>query len=522
MTDFQDVVVVGAGPAGLALAVALRLYGVGVTVVEKECRPGREPRVGVLRQRALEVMRDLGCAEGLLADGLLLSRAEVYVRGRHIGRRPTDVPGTAFPRPLSVEQGAVRPLLERRLRALGGDVRRGTEALAVRLRGDGAEVDVRGPDGRARTLGCRWVVGCDGARGLVGTTLGIPCEGEPRPGLQALQINAEVDWKYGDDRDTVRVFLERRLCAVATPRPGGGYRLLCFLRDPDPRITAAPCSDDMRDLLARGTHDPGLHLMPTEPPWAGRARFHDRAAASLRVGRALLVGDSAHAWAPVGGHGLDAGLRGAHNLGWKLAAVHHGWAAPALLDTYATEQRRTALQLTRWLSRTLPELPAAPPVLAALGIVGPAVRADGRMDRRGRAVLSHFAADHRTSALSADGGGPGPLRAGDRLPDLPVVQGGRRRGLHDLLSYARWTLLVVPGHQGSDVGDAMGMRRVLADYAVPAEVFHVRPVPDERGRPGGMLLVRPDGHVGLRARPGDGRALAAYLGRWFVRQARPV
>ncbi len=68
----------------------------------------------------------------------------------------------------------------------------------------------------------------------------------------------------------------------------------------------------------------------------------------------------------------------------------------------------------------------------------------------------------------------------------------------------------------------MGMRRVPADYAVPAEVFHVRPVSDERRRPGGTLLVRPDGHVGLRAWPGDGWALAAYLGRWFVRRAQPV
>ncbi|MGW1077412.1 FAD-dependent monooxygenase [Streptomyces sp. NPDC002537] len=515
MNDFQDAVIVGGGPTGLALAIALRQYGVGVTVVEKEPRTKREPRASVIWQRALEVLHDLGCADRFLAKGLLLSQGEMYVRGRRIGRHGIVAPGTAFPRPLSIEQDSMEPLLEERLRELGTGIHWDTEALAVRTRGDGAEVDVRGPDGKERTLDCRWVVGCEGSHSLVRRTLGVAFEGERRPDLQSVQMNAEVDWKYGDALDTTRIFVEHGLCLIASPRPGGGYRLFCFLRDPDPRVTAPPAPDEMRALVARCAHDPDLHLVPTDPPWATRARFHDRVAATLRVGPALLVGDSAHLWAPVGGHGLNTGLRGAHNLGWKLAAVHHGWADAALLDTYSTEQRRTAQQVLRDMRHNILELPASLPTLAVLRTLGPVVLASDRMNRRGRDILSDFVRDHRTSALSLDSGGRGPLRAGDRLPDHPVVQGGRRRRLHELLSYGRWTLLVTP-----EGGDAMGLRRVADRYSAPVEVFHVRSVPDgrSRGLPSGtLLLVRPDGHIGLRARSDDVRTLDAYLGRWFTR-----
>ncbi|MCC3766839.1 FAD-dependent monooxygenase, partial [Streptomyces sp. UNOC14_S4] len=487
MSDVQDAVIIGAGPTGLALAIALRQYGLGVTVVEKEPSTKREPRASVIWQRALEVLRDLGCADAFLAKGLESSRAEVYVRGRRIGGHEAVAPGTPFPRPLSIEQDTAEPLLVQRLRELGTDVVWDTEAVAVRVRGDGAEVDVRGPDGAARTLACRWLVGCEGSHSVVRKALGIPFEGERRENLQAVQLNAEVDWKYGDERDTTRIFVEHRMCLIADSRPGGGYRFFCFLPDPDPGIAAPPSPDEMRDIVARCAHDPALQLMPTEPPWANRARFHDRLAASLRVGRALLVGDSAHLWAPVGGHGLNTGLRGAHNLGWKLAAVHHGWAGEALLDTYSTEQRRTAQQVMRDMRRNILELPAGAPTLAMMRIVGPAVLASDRMNRRGQAILSDFIRDHRASALSTDSGrhrhrhrrGGGALRAGDRVPDLPVLQGGRQRRLHDLLSYGRWTLLVVP-----DGGDAMGLRRIVDRFAVPAEVFHVRSVPDGGGLPG--------------------------------------
>ncbi|MFI9237713.1 FAD-dependent oxidoreductase [Streptomyces sp. NPDC053079] len=525
MSDFcRDVVVVGAGPTGLALAIALRQYGLDVVVLEKEPSTKREVRASVIWQRALEVLRDLGCADRFLDQGLSLRQAEVYVRGRRVGGHETQVTGTAFPQPLAIEQIAIERLLVERLGELEAEVRWDAEAVALRLGVDGAEVDVRGPGDRLQTIGCRWVVGCEGAHSLVRKTMDVPFEGERRVDLQAVQINAKPDWKFPTAPDTTYFFLEHRVCLIASPRPGGGYRFFSFLDDPDPQRVAPPDVDEMRDLVARATHDPATALMPTVPPWYNRARFHDRVAGSLRKGPAMLAGDSAHMWAPIGGRGLNTGLRGAHNLGWKLAAVHHGWATDSLLDTYSHEQRGIAQEVIRQMRRNAMELPPSVLTLAAMRFLGPAVLSSDRLHRRGRAVLSELPRHHRASELSTDGagrGGRGALCAGDRLPDVTVTHGGRERRLHDLLSYDRWTLLEIPDRRPAPDA-AEELRRAVGRFPVPAEVFRVQP-PQGGGkaplRRGSLLLVRPDGHIGLRARAGDHQELDAYLDRWFVRKS---
>ncbi|MFQ6193247.1 FAD-dependent oxidoreductase [Streptomyces sp. NPDC000405] len=522
----RDVVIIGAGPTGLALAVALRQYGLGVTVLEKEPGTKRQVRASVLWQRALEILRDLGCAERFLDQGLTLRQAVFHVRGREIGRHAMTVPGTAFPQPLSIEQIAIEALLAERLRELGTEVRWNSEAVAVRPGERAAQVDVRGPDGTLETLDCRWVVGCEGAHSVVRGTLGLLFEGERRTGLQAVQINARPRWPYPYAPDTTYFFIERRASLIVSPRPGGGYRFFCFRDDPDPGHVAPPDVEEMRELVARVAHDPDVRLVPTEPEWFNRARFHDRVAATFRVGPALLAGDSAHLWAPVGGRGLNTGLRGIHNLAWKLAAVHQGHARDALLDTYTAEQRAIAREVMRQMRRNVLELPPSVPTLTAMRLLGPALLRSETFNRQGRNLLSELFRHYRAGPLAADRGGRGALRAGDRLPDLPVTESGRQRRLHDLLSYERWTLLVGAASGAATTGTVPGLidtaevRRVLDRYAVRAEVFGIRAGKGvaEGPAPGTLLLVRPDGHIGLRARAGDVRALDAYLGSWFVRR----
>ncbi|MBP2406076.1 FAD-dependent oxidoreductase [Streptomyces syringium] len=514
MSEIRDVVVVGAGPTGLALAIALRQYGIDVVVVEKEARGKREARAGVVWQRALEVLRDLGCVEAFLAEGLALRRVEVLAEGREVGGIDLGAGETAYPRPLSIEQDAVERLLGERLREVGGEIRWSTEAVGVRTSDDGAVVELRGADGLATSVRCHWVVGCEGAHSMVRKALGIPFEGARRPDLQCVQINAEADWKHPYAPDRSYFFLVRGASLGVSPRPGGGYRFFCFSTDPDPTIERAPTVEEMRALVADAAHDPGTTLVPTDPPWANRARFQDRFAGSLRVGRALLAGDSAHLWAPIGGHGLNTGLRGAHNLGWKLAAVHRGWAVDALLDTYATEQRLTARKVMRAMRHDVLELPPTRLTLLGMRLAGPHLMRREWFAGRIRTVLSDLTMHHRESRLSESN--PSRYRsllAGDRLPDLPVLLDGRRRRLHELLSYERWTLLAAPGARVDDDR----LRRLTDGYAMPVE--HVRPYPARSARrrlagAGSLILVRPDRHIGISTDTVE--ELEAYLRRWFT------
>ncbi|MFI1971215.1 FAD-dependent oxidoreductase [Streptomyces cinnamoneus] len=508
-----DVVVVGAGPTGLAVAVGLRQHGVDVAVVEKAALGKREARAGIIWQRALEVLADLGCAREMTAEGIKLRRVEVFAEGRRAWRMGMECAGTAFPNPLSIEQDAVERLLGERLVALGGRVEWSTEAVAVRTGGDGAEVDVRTGDGGLTTLRCAWVIGCEGAHSVVRKGLGIPFEGGRRPDLQCVQLNAVPDWKVPYRPGHTYFFLERGLSMGVSPRPGGGYRFFAFLTDPDPTVEGPPGVEEMRDLVARSAHEPGVRLAPTDPPWANRARFQDRVAATLREGRALLAGDSAHLWAPIGGHGLNTGLRGAHNLAWKVAAAVRGWAADpfALLDTYSTEQRLTAEKVMREMRHNLLELPPTALALRGMRLVGGPVMSTPWASGRIRSMLSDLTMHHRESALSQGGGG-------DRLPDPFVRVRGRHCRLHDLLSYQRWTLLAAPGAKGPGMTDDH-LRALVAGYRAPVDILRPRTDPDTVPRlPGkALVLVRPDRHIGLRTDRVE--ELEAYLRRWFARDA---
>ncbi|MCC9305933.1 FAD-dependent monooxygenase [Kitasatospora sp. RB6PN24] len=501
-----DVVVVGAGPTGLALAIGLRQYGLQVAVLEKEGSGKRQARAGVVWQRALEVLDDLGCAERFLADGVQLRTSEIVVSGRSLGEVAMAAPGTRFPYPLCIEQDAIERLLGERLLEVGGQVEWSTEAVAVRLGDDAAEVDVRGPDGHRRTLRCAWVVGCEGAHSLVRRALGLPFEGGPRENLQVVQFNAIADWSYPARPGHTYMFLSRGISAGAAPRPGGGYRFYGFTGDPDRRELTPPSLEEMSAFVARAAHDPSVRLSATDPLWTNRARFQDRFARTLRGGRGLLAGDSAHVWAPVAAHGLNTALRGAHNLAWKLASVQLGWARPELLDTYASEQRLTALRVMRKTARDRMELPGTAPTLLAMRLLGPRLMRSRRATDRIRSRLSDLDMHHRESALSVG------RRAGDRMPDLPVRTEGHWRPLHELLDYRRWTLLRVPDSALGDPSPAV----LPARHPVPIEVHTVEPAPGEERLlpPGALVLVRPDGHTALTARRPE--EVAAYLGRWFT------
>ncbi|MEU5419601.1 FAD-dependent monooxygenase [Streptomyces sp. NPDC020667] len=508
--NVRDAVVIGGGPTGLTLAIALRRYGIDTVVVDKSPGTKRESRASVIWQRALEAMRDLGCADALMGEGLPLSRAEFHVRGRPAGSHEMHMPDTAYPGPLSIEQDAVERLLHDRLRQLGPDVQWSTEAVAVRLGEDSAEVDLRGPDGHTRTVGCRWVIGCEGSRSIVRKSLGVPFEGERRPDLQCLQLNAKPDWSLPYDPAVTHIFINHGVTLIADAVPGGATRFFAFCPDPDPTLQRPPTQKEMESTVARATGEAGVRLVPTDPHWANRSRFQDRLAVTLRRGQALLAGDSAHLWAPIGGRGLNTSLLGAHNLGWKLAAVHHGWAPDALLDTYSTEQRHTAREVMRHMRRNVLELPPNRPTLAAIGLLLPHVLRSERMGHQGSLLLSDFARNHRASALSTGRGGRGGPRPGDRLPDLAVTSETGPARLHDLLSYQRWSLLLT-----GDGGDSAELRKLTEKYVMPIALFRIRTEPPSDGT---LLLVRPDGHIGLRARTSDDRALRSYLDRWFVRR----
>ncbi|MFD3659170.1 FAD-dependent monooxygenase [Streptomyces sp. NPDC058659] len=538
---------VGAGPVGLTLAIGLRRLGLRVRIVDKAPATKREARALVLWARAREALDALGVGETLRRHGVELAAVTVHARDRALGELTTGWARSAHARPLNIEQHDIERLLSEELARLGTRVEWNTELTDVKVHDDRAEFTLRHGDGTVESAVAPWIVGCEGTASVVRDRLGIPFEGRRRTGLQVVQGNAHPTWQLGEEPGRGYIFLAPHRSLLVFPLPGGGFRFFCFRDDPDPTLTAAPTIGELRDLVAETALMPDLRMEPTEHLWLNRARFSDRVAARLRSGRGLLAGDAAHAWAPVGGHGMNVGILGAHNLAWKLAAVHHGQAGEELLDTYSDEQRLLAVRYIREMRFNFMELPLPPLGYRAFTATVPATLARRGVQRRLDLRLSDLGRNHRDSPLSRHRPGRGHRagpRAGDRMPDVALTtgsaggdaraadraidQGAAAVRLHTLLGYERWTLVLHAAR--ADAGALDALREACDGFPAPVRVLPVTPwdAAEARrlGHPADLRLVRPDGYVGLVAPLARTALLRSYLaaltaeGRIPVRQSQ--
>jgi 3-(3-hydroxy-phenyl)propionate hydroxylase len=371
----DPVVVVGLGPVGATVALLLAGQGVRVVAVERDEAVYPHPRAVALDDEALRVLHAAGALDGL---GL---RGGDTVRLRGADGRPlvelppppttTGHPALAFFRQPELEgllraRLAVEPLVE---------VRLGVEVVDVREDGAGATVVVRRADGSGgeEALRAAYVLACDGGRSAIRRRLGIRLVGRtsgqrwlvvdtaaPDP-ARGLRGQDGLDPSRGPTTDgtalpgtspshatTPAAFApddfefacDPRRPWVHGPLPGGEHRWE-FLLGPGEDAAAVERSGVVAELLGARLGGPA--------PAVRRAAvyvFHARVAARWRVGRVLLLGDAAHLAPPFAGQGLGAGLRDAHNLAWKVAAVVRGEATDALLDSYAAERRPHVVRMT--------------------------------------------------------------------------------------------------------------------------------------------------------------------------------
>jgi 2-polyprenyl-6-methoxyphenol hydroxylase-like FAD-dependent oxidoreductase len=536
-----DVLVVGAGPVGLTLAIALRRLSLSVRVVDKAPGTNREPKADVLFPRAGEALGAIGAGEAIRKHSYEMQGANFYGSGRHLGSFRVGRLQTQYARAMTIEQHEIEALLADELTQRAVEVEWNTTLQDLRATDDYVAVSLTLQDGRTDVVTAAWVVGCDGLRSTVRDRLGIAFEGERRRNMQVVQGNVEPTWHLENKPGHGYFFLAPYRSVIAFPTPAAGYRIFCVRDDPHPDRTQPPTLAELRDLVAEAADIPDLQLTLTDPIWLSRARFADRVAATLRRGRVLLAGDAAHAWAPIGGHGMNVGMIGAHNLAWKLAAVHRGQAVDAVLDTYSIEQRELALGVIRDMRMNIMEM-LLPPLIHRVrsAFLRMALPRQG-FQRRSEFMMSDFGRNHRRSPLSWQrtrrlrrG-----VRAGDRLPDIAVIPtvvpspgpagerpsaraDGRTVNLHNLLSYHRWTLLIAAAR--ADTGTVDALRAACTAGAVDVEVVPIA-IPDaddarQLGRSGEMTLVRPDAHVALIAPVDRPNLIRQYLATFAPARGR--
>ena len=325
------VLIAGAGPTGLVLALWLTKLGVAVRIIDKTAEAGTTSRAVAVQARTLELYRQVGLADAVVEAGVKVPGVNLWTRGARAARVSLRNIGeglSPFPYALTYPQDAHERLLIERLDALGVKVERRTELVRFEQRPESVRAVLKRPDGSEEVCEAAYLAGCDGARSTVRETLRTGFPGGTYSGLfYVADVNAAGPAADGE----IHVDFEEADFLAAFPLKGAGRLRLVGPIQPDPN--REPTFDDVGGRAIQN-----LKLTVAKVNWFSTYHVHHRVAAKFREGRAFLLGDAAHVHSPVGGQGMNTGIGDAVNLAWKLAAVLNGGARDGLLDSYERER----------------------------------------------------------------------------------------------------------------------------------------------------------------------------------------
>jgi 2-polyprenyl-6-methoxyphenol hydroxylase-like FAD-dependent oxidoreductase len=331
-----DVLIVGAGPAGLALATTLQRAGVSALIVDKLESGQNTSRAAVIHAHTLEVLETIGVSGKLDQSGIKVTRFTLRDRDSTLVRLDFEELPSKYAHLLMLPQDVTERILRQALDAASRQVRWGCRVESLVEVADGVEATVQSPEGR-EVLRARYVVGADGMHSLVRKTAGIGFTGSS---YEDSFVLADVDMHWEHARDEVMLFFSPAGMLVVAPLPGGRFRLVATLENAPER----PGLADLQALLdARGPKRGGARVSCVH--WSSRFRLHHRVADRYRHGRMFLAGDAAHVHSPAGGQGMNTGLVDACVLGKLLADVLQGRRGEAQLDDYERLRRPAAQQV---------------------------------------------------------------------------------------------------------------------------------------------------------------------------------
>jgi 2-polyprenyl-6-methoxyphenol hydroxylase-like FAD-dependent oxidoreductase len=328
-----DVLIVGAGPTGLALAISLQRAGVDHLLIDKLLDGQNTSRAAVIHAHTLEMLDELGVSTLLADEGLKLATFSIRDRDRTLVRLRFDRLATPHPYLLMLPQDVTERVLTDRLVALGGAIHRGVTATEVRQDATGVHVSLTSDVG-THSIAARYVVGGDGMHSMVRAAAGAEFEGAA---YEESFVLADVSMEWSHGRDEVMLFFSPAGLVVVAPLPNGTFRIVATLE----RAPEHPDVADIQTLIDVRGPTTGVAKV-TAVAWSSRFRVHHRLAKSYRNDRLLLMGDAAHVHSPAGGQGMNTGLVDACVLGRLLITALAGNGAERVLDQYQSLRRPAA------------------------------------------------------------------------------------------------------------------------------------------------------------------------------------
>jgi 2-polyprenyl-6-methoxyphenol hydroxylase-like FAD-dependent oxidoreductase len=503
------VLIVGAGPTGLNLALSLARRGVPFRIISEANGPGEHSRALVVQARTLEFYGQFGFADEVIAQGVVAHSVHIREGDDVSAHEVTSVSFrdlgdgiSPYPFALAYAQDDHERFLIGKLKEAGFAIEWRSKLIGFAEDNDGIGATIS-CDGHMDEARVDYICGCDGAHSRVRETLGV---GFPGGTYDQLFYVADVRIARGFDRD-LYLNLGKQVLTLMFPVRSSGMQRLIGLVPPELSDHSDLAFDDIRDRVERQ-----LDVKVAEVNWFSTYRVHHRVAERFRVGRAFLLGDAGHIHSPVGGQGMNTGIGDAINLGWKLAHVIQTRAGPSLLDTYEPERIGLARSLVETTDRAFTPLVAegisgevtrriiAPLIFSVAVRFAPARHAVFRL-------ISQARIHYPDSPLSQ--GHAGHVHGGDRLPWVGP-------GEHDNFTALRsldWQLHVY-GNIGIDLS-AVARDLNLATHTFPWSE-QVQVAGFERDA---AYLVRPDGYVAAALSDQNDSTLKALIDRFGIQFA---
>ena len=537
-----DALIVGAGPVGLTMAAALTQQGLCCRILDKAAVPSDKSKALVVWSRTLELLDGLGLSGTFVRTGMKINGAGMYADGKRVVHVVIAGLDSPYGFPLMIPQNQTERLLTEHLARQGLTIERQTELLSFDQTPDAVVCKLKHADGREESVQAAWLLGCDGAHSTVRHTLGLPFTGHGEPNDWIL---ADMHLSGPIPADEVSIYWHEKGVLAFFPITRDRFRMIADIgkalehgNPPEPTLADAQARVDERG--------PGGVTL-SDPVWISNFRINERKVSDYRRGRVMLAGDAAHIHSPAGGQGMNTGMQDAFNLAWKLALVQRGEGqSQALLDSYSKERSAIGDQVLR-AAGTLTTLATLRNPIAQFvrNHIAPIVTSFGFVQDKFKNQMCELSINYRGGPLSAEKWPwlAGGLKAGDRMPDVPLTDaGGRPTTLFASIRGDRHRLLLFPDSHESAAELAGIAGDVMRDFPFVVTPHVVMKAGGDCGWSGdptwpvwidvddklhqklgvtghALVLVRPDGYIGYRAQPADGAALSTYLGGYLVRKS---
>jgi 2-polyprenyl-6-methoxyphenol hydroxylase-like FAD-dependent oxidoreductase len=509
MDPESEVLIVGAGPTGLAMAVELRRAGLPCRLIDKASEPARHSQALAVQSRTLEQFERYGVADKLIARGVTAKDFKLVSDGKTLLTLGFDQIPSRYPYVLLAPQTATEAVLTECLHELGGQVERGVELVSCVNGLDCAHAKLCHKNGHVEEVTARWLVGCDGAHSKVREKLELEFVGDRAP-LSFFLADVELQ---GPDAptDELRVYLHDGNALFLGRWAEKIWRVVMVSRE-GADSQAGPTLADIQHGLDEFT---GGRMTAVNPSWLAPFHISQRKVERYRTGNIFLAGDAAHVHSPIGGQGMNTGLQDAANLAWKMAAVHrHG--DPDLLLSYDEERGAVGDALLRVTSEGLKAATTANPLLQSFrDLLLPHAAHLPAVQNTILGFISETGIHYRHSSAVRDLMDSGPLRGGDRVPNPDVYFRLRHRQLllDSLKEGGHMALGINIKNEEATIHALDGVPHLFlaAQVGASARAGWIDTVlEDWYGTESQIILVRPDGYVGYRGAEENVEGLEEY------------